>query len=483
MNLQFLKSHLTIKNGYGEHARSLVEALSSNGFEVIVIDDNDVPIHLNNITLSKKSYKDIPIIYNTFRHSQYKINPEQITIIRTMMETEMVNPNWINKFQDVNAVWVPSRFNFNSFMKSGLDKEKLFVINEPINSKKENNKKFKFQTKKNFKFLSIFAALTCYRKGVDVLLNAYKDLFTNKDDVCLIIKTDTTFKQLLKICNITWDKSSPEVEVIHSYLEPDDLQSLFNSVHSFVLPSRGEGIGMPYLYAMQKALPVIATNWSGNTEFMNNKNSFLIDYKLKSVPFDLRKMVFPVYFGGKLAEPDVDDLKKKMYYVFNDYKKAKIKGTNAKKDIIKNYSYDKIVKQVRLALIKIQKAPKIKKRNDIFYKLFPLNFSNKKDDFYKQYDELYASGIKKIAIYGTGGGGKNAYKWISGFSEIEKIIFCDNNVTRTRFLRRKVVDYKLLNDLDVDIVIIGCVHKWLNPIYKRLIKKINHPIYYFSPMY
>jgi glycosyltransferase involved in cell wall biosynthesis len=45
--------------------------------------------------------------------------------------------------------------------------------------------------------------------------------------------------------------------------------SLYRSVDAFVLPSRGEGWGRPYMEAMSMGLPVIATNWSGPTEFVN----------------------------------------------------------------------------------------------------------------------------------------------------------------------------------------------------------------------
>jgi len=41
-----------------------------------------------------------------------------------------------------------------------------------------------------------------------------------------------------------------------------------------VLPSRGEGWGRPHVEAMAMELPIIATFWSGPTQYMNENNSY-----------------------------------------------------------------------------------------------------------------------------------------------------------------------------------------------------------------
>jgi glycosyltransferase involved in cell wall biosynthesis len=46
----------------------------------------------------------------------------------------------------------------------------------------------------------------------------------------------------------------------------------------FVLASHGEGWGRPIAEAMAMEVPVIATNWSGQTDYMNSKNRWLVLY-------------------------------------------------------------------------------------------------------------------------------------------------------------------------------------------------------------
>lgn len=50
----------------------------------------------------------------------------------------------------------------------------------------------------------------------------------------------------------------------------------YASVDAFVLPSRGEGWGRPHVEAMSMGLPIIATNWSGTTEYLDESVGYPI---------------------------------------------------------------------------------------------------------------------------------------------------------------------------------------------------------------
>jgi len=51
---------------------------------------------------------------------------------------------------------------------------------------------------------------------------------------------------------------------------------MYHSADAFVLPTRGEGWGVPIAEAMSMALPVIVTNFSGPTAYATPDNSYLI---------------------------------------------------------------------------------------------------------------------------------------------------------------------------------------------------------------
>ena len=61
---------------------------------------------------------------------------------------------------------------------------------------------------------------------------------------------------------------------------------LYAGADAYVLPSRGEGWGRPYMEALAMGLPTIASRFSGNLEFMDDETSWLIDGELVPVAED-----------------------------------------------------------------------------------------------------------------------------------------------------------------------------------------------------
>ena len=67
--------------------------------------------------------------------------------------------------------------------------------------------------------------------------------------------------------------------------------------------------------AMALGKPVIATNYSGNTTFMNNNNSGLVDYTLTATG---NKLFMTDSFSSTYAEPNIEDAITLMQKIHND---------------------------------------------------------------------------------------------------------------------------------------------------------------------
>src|SRR5690606_694791 len=60
-------------------------------------------------------------------------------------------------------------------------------------------------------------------------------------------------------------------------LEEEELPGLYKAAHCFVLPTRGEGFGLPLAEAGACEVPVITTRHGGQLEFLNDETAYFID--------------------------------------------------------------------------------------------------------------------------------------------------------------------------------------------------------------
>jgi glycosyltransferase involved in cell wall biosynthesis len=66
----------------------------------------------------------------------------------------------------------------------------------------------------------------------------------------------------------------PPLMPASSGLSRMQMRDMLMGADAFVLPTRGEGWGLPVMEAMAMALPVIVTNTSGCSQYLTHENSF-----------------------------------------------------------------------------------------------------------------------------------------------------------------------------------------------------------------
>ena len=84
-----------------------------------------------------------------------------------------------------------------------------------------------------------------------------------------------------------------------------DMAGLFHMCDAYISLHRGEGFGIGMAEAMACAKPVIATNYSANTEFCTNTTSIPVSFKM--VTPHMEEIDHPAYCHVTTwAEPDID---------------------------------------------------------------------------------------------------------------------------------------------------------------------------------
>jgi len=91
-------------------------------------------------------------------------------------------------------------------------------------------------------------------------------------------------------------------------------------IHAFISFTSGEGWGRMMAEASSVGLPVLATNWSGHTHFL--QPDLLLNYTMKPVP---HTAVWALGGGieAKWALVDLNDANAKVDMLLNDYPKYK----------------------------------------------------------------------------------------------------------------------------------------------------------------
>jgi|GEM_PF-989728 len=145
--------------------------------------------------------------------------------------------------------------------------------------------------------------------------------------------------------------------LIEESLTRQEMNNLLASVDCYISLHRAEGFGIGMAEAMSNGIPVIATNYSGNTDFMNEENSFLVRYNLSRITeedFKFQPSFAQIYEIGQVwAEPDLNHAAELMQLVIANPELAAQRGQMAKATIADHFSPQVVTTKIRQRLTNI----------------------------------------------------------------------------------------------------------------------------------
>jgi glycosyltransferase involved in cell wall biosynthesis len=135
----------------------------------------------------------------------------------------------------------------------------------------------------------------------------------------------------------------PDVILMDEYLSSVDQAALIAETDCFVSLHRAEGLGLSLADAMALGKPVIATRYSGNLDFMDDDNSFLVPFKYTAVPRGT-----PAYpAGAPWAEPDITAAARLMRQLVDDPELGRRVGAKARRDIVSKWTLEQTGRRMR----------------------------------------------------------------------------------------------------------------------------------------
>ncbi|MBL7663280.1 glycosyltransferase [bacterium] len=192
------------------------------------------------------------------------------------------------------------------------------------------------------------------RKNPLALIRAFKKAFRSDDRASLVIKVSRGENDPKSFHKLIAAAKSCNAIVINKTLLREETYALQENCDCYVSLHRSEGFGLTLAETMLMGKPTIATNYSGNVDFMNQHVSKLVDFKLT----ELKKDYLPYEKGMHWADPDIDQAAEYLRWVYAHQDQAKLLGLAAKSHVEKVLSLEASGKrmQERLAEIKLLKA-------------------------------------------------------------------------------------------------------------------------------
>jgi glycosyltransferase involved in cell wall biosynthesis len=195
----------------------------------------------------------------------------------------------------VDEIWVPSRFCAEAFRTTG---KPVFVIPHPVEPVPPGPRMLAGVPDDLFLFLAVFVWQD--RKNPFGLLRAFRDAFAKRGDVGLLLRLtvrpgeeERVLEQVRKSYESAWQRSAATLFVsldARSSVDSATMHHLYRRADALVSLHAAEGFGLTMAEGMAAGLPVVATRYSGNLDFMDDDSAFLVDSTLVPV----RNALMPV---------------------------------------------------------------------------------------------------------------------------------------------------------------------------------------------
>mgnify|MGYP001153685487 CR=1 FL=1 len=239
--------------------------------------------------------------------------------IKYIFNSQNIVEKGVKEYREADYICVLSSFVKRTFLEKGTPESKLLLVPSGVELAD-----FRQTNKEDDIFRIICCGLSCIKKGTHYLLEAFKQLNLKNAELWLIGGIFEDIKPLLK-------KYEGHYKSI-GFVPHKELYRYFSQGSAFVLPSLEEGLAKVMMEAMACGLPVIATTNTGAEDVVRDKEDGFI------VPIR-----------------DVEALKEKILYMYENQNTCRQMGQNAKNRVKEGFTWENYADRMVCAFREILK--------------------------------------------------------------------------------------------------------------------------------
>ena len=352
------QSIMNFPTGYAMSCREILRALDRQGvraaYEYIYGPGTPYPVaepegngdYVMNVIRGRTAKPDLAVVYG--QGDVFSRNRGRRRIGFTMLEVDGFPPEWVRQANEMDEVWVPTRFNMEGFRGSGLKRPIQTIplgvdtnyFHPGVQAYPNSNGEFVFLS--NFEWGE--------RKEPWLLLKAFNDVFSAREPVrlvCKIINKDPAVRVREEIRKVELKEAGGKISFLFNREFPYyQLGSFYRSADCYISAGRGEGWDMPLMEAMACGLPSIATDWGAHTEFVHSGNSYPLRSR-RTIPAVAK---CPYYEGFRWADPDPEHLRYLLRHVYEGRDDARRIGAAAGREMAEKWSWEKSAQKIAARL-------------------------------------------------------------------------------------------------------------------------------------
>lgn len=332
-----LKGPLLTRSGYGEQSRFALRALRSRSdtFDVYIqplnwgvtswLIENDEERRW----IDQAIEKTIGFIQQggqfdmslqiTIPNEWEKIAPVNIGYTAGIEATK-VSPQWLEKCNIMDKIITISNFSKSAFEQTSYEAVEqqtgrkmelknntpLSVVNYPAKNYKDLPS-LDLNLEYDFNFLIV--AQFGVRKNLENTIKWFIEEFKN-DEVGLVVKTnlaknclmdrESVLQKMKNLVNKTEDTKC-KVYLLHGDMTDEEIHSLYkhSKLKAMVSLPHGEGFGLPMFEAAYSGMPIVATGWSGQLDYLIDENK---KEQFYNVSYDIQPVQKSAVWDGVLIK-------------------------------------------------------------------------------------------------------------------------------------------------------------------------------------